>query len=78
MVTEEHHASMVAFGRVCQQIEQGVVVEEKILWVTGLRANDVRTLNGITTEEDGKVQANDIVVAFTGVELEGKASWVAG
>jgi hypothetical protein len=43
-----------------------------------LGTDDIGALDGIATEEDGEVQANDIVVALLGVELDGESTRVTG
>lgn len=40
-------------GSICEQIEQGVVVQQEVLWILILGANNIGALNGITTEEHG-------------------------
>jgi len=45
---------LIPFRRIGKQVEGGVVIgPEEVVWVTALRTNDIGTLNGITTEEDG-------------------------
>ena len=66
VVAEEHQACMVsanvsttrAGGHcdlplrcACQQIKCGIIVQEEILRITRLRADDVWALNGITAKE---------------------------
>ena len=53
VVTEEHHSGMVGLGSVGKEVERGVVVQEEVLRVPLLRANDVRSLHGVAAEEDG-------------------------
>lgn len=40
-------------GSICEQIEQGVVVQQEVLRIPILGANNIGALNGITTEEHG-------------------------
>src|SRR5258707_992113 len=42
-----------------------------------LRVDEVRELHGVTHEEDRRVVADEVVVAFFGVELHGEAAHVA-
>ena len=78
VVAEEHHSSVVAFWGMRQQIECGIVVKQEVVRSPALRANDIGTLNGISAEEDGEVETNNIVVTLAGVELDGKATRVPG
>jgi len=78
VVTEEHQSGVVALRRTAEQIERGVVVEKEVAWVTGLRANDIWSLDRVATEENGEVQANNVVVALLCVELDGEATRVTG
>lgn len=41
-------------GSICEQIEQGVVVQQEVLRIPILGANNIGALNGITTEEHGQ------------------------
>lgn len=68
---------MVALGRATEQVKSGVKVEQEVLRVAGLRPNDIWTLDGVTTEEDGEVEAHNVVVAFFGVELDREATRIA-
>lgn len=68
---------MIGLGCVGQQIKESIIVEEEVAGVAGLRADDIGALNGIAAEEDGEIEAHDVVVAFGGVELDGKATGVA-
>lgn len=78
VVGEEHEPCMIAFGSVAEEVKGCVVVEEEVLGITGLRADDIWTLNWVSAEEDGKVQPHDVVVSLPGVELDSKTSRVAG
>lgn len=77
VVTEEHQTSVVALRCVRQEIKNGIVVYQEVGRVTSLRADHVGTLDGVTTEEDREVEANNVVVALAGVELDGKTTRVA-
>ena len=55
VVREEHETSVVTLRGVTQQIEGSIVVEQEVLGVASLRADDIRSLNRITAEEDGEV-----------------------
>ena len=68
---------MVTFRRQSEQVEGRVVVEEEVLRVAGLGANNVRALNWVAAEEDREVQADNVVVSFASVQLDGKPSGVA-
>lgn len=70
VVGEEHHAGVVVFWGVAKQIEGSAVVEQEGVGTTRLRSDDIRTLNGITAEEDGPVKADDMIVSFTSIELD--------
>jgi hypothetical protein len=52
VITKEHHPGVVAFRGVCKQINGSVVVKQEIVWSSGLRANDIRSLNRISGKED--------------------------
>jgi hypothetical protein len=54
VVGEEHQTSVVAFGCQAEKVESRIVVEEEVLGVAGLGANDVRTLDWVAAEEDLK------------------------
>ena len=77
VVTKEHQTSVVTLRCVCQEIKYGIVINQEVGRVTGLRADNVGTLDRITAEEDGEVEADNVVVAFSGVELDGKTTRVA-
>jgi hypothetical protein len=78
MIAEEHHASMITLRSVSEQVECRIVIEQEVVRSASLRSDDVRTLDGIATEEDREIQTHDIVVALAGVEFDGKASWIPG
>lgn len=58
MVREEHQTSMVTLGCVGQQVEGRIVVEKEVLGVTSLRADDIGSLDRVTTEKDREVQSH--------------------
>jgi hypothetical protein len=76
MVAEEHYSGMVALGGVGQQIESRVIVEQEVVRSAVLRADDIWTLDGVTAEENRPIQADNVVVALLGVELDGKTTGV--
>jgi hypothetical protein len=93
VITEKHEAGMVAFWSVCKQIKERIVVWKEVLGVAGLRSNNIRALNGITAKENRlrmlaanpqisgctyKVEPNNVVIAFCGVEFDGETARVAG
>ena len=78
MIGEEHQSSMVSLGCVGEQIERSVVIQQEVVWTTGLRADHVWALNGVSAEENGEIEAYNIVVAFTSIELQCETAWVAG
>lgn len=53
VITEEHHTGVVGLGNVGEEIEGTVVVQQEILRVALLRANNIGALDRITAEEDG-------------------------
>ena len=53
VITEEHHACVVAFRIVCQKVKEGIVIQEKVVRVTSLRADDIWALDWVSAEEDG-------------------------
>ena len=67
VIREEHQASVVTLRRVSQQIEGGIVVEQEVLGVAGLRANDIRSLDGIATEEDWEIESDNVIIPFASV-----------
>lgn len=77
VVTEEHEASMVALRSAAEQIEGRIVIEEEVLGVACLRADNVWSLDRITAEEYREVETNNVVVAFFRVELDGESTRVA-
>jgi hypothetical protein len=36
VITEEHHACMVGFGCKSKKIKKGVIIQQKVLWVSRL------------------------------------------
>lgn len=68
---------MVPLGRVREQVNQRVEVEQPCHRVSVLGADDVGALDGVAAEEDGEVEPDDVVVALHGVELDGEAARVA-
>ena len=52
------------------------VVAQAARGQTLLRTDEVRELDGVTQEEDGRVVADEVVVAFSGVEAQREATHV--
>ena len=76
-IGEEHCACVVGLGYVGEEIHGCIVIYEEGLGVPGLRTDVVWSLHRIADEEDGLVEAYDIVVSFFGVEFNCEASGVA-
>jgi hypothetical protein len=68
---------VVTFWRQSEQVKGRVVVEEEVLRVAGLGADDVRALNWVAAEEDREVQSHDIIISLSSVQLDRKTSGVA-
>ena len=82
------------FGCASQQVKGGIVIQEEVLWISGLRSNDIGTLNWVSAEKDRlltsektsrpvereeyPVQAYDIIVALASVELNCESAGIAG
>ena len=93
MITEKHHTCVIGFGGERQQIKKGVVIQEKVLWVPRLWPDHVGSLNRISAEKHRlwrnqkwckqdskdtyKVQADNIIVSFTSVKLDSKATRIS-
>lgn len=60
-----------------EEIEPPVVVEQERLGFTLLRTDVIGTLEGVSNEEDGEVQADKVVVSILGVELGSVSSRVS-
>ena len=52
VVAKEHEASVITFWRITQQVEESIVVEQKVLGIAELRTDDVRSLDWISAEEN--------------------------
>lgn len=52
VVGEEHETSMVRLRHVGEEIKQRVVIEEEVLRVALLRADNIGALNGVAAEKD--------------------------
>lgn len=76
-VGEEHGSSMIGFRDVGEEIEGCVVVDEESLGVSTLRSDVVGSLHRVSDEEDGPIEAHNIVVSFACVELDSKSSGVS-
>jgi len=59
------------------EVKHRIVVDEEVLWVAGLRPDDVGTKHGVSAEEDREVDAKNIIVALLGVELESETAGIA-
>lgn len=77
VVGQEHQTSVVGLGNVGEEIKPSVVIEQERFRVSLLRSDIVRTLERIPDEEDGKVQADKIIVSILGVKLDGVTSRVS-
>ena len=112
MITEKHHASVVAeqfslaaagflvckqnlrLRSMSQKIKSGIVVKKEIVWPPSLRADDIWSLHWIATEKDWlfesvktpnphwwgayPVQADNIIISFSSIELDSEAERVSG
>jgi hypothetical protein len=78
MIAEEHHACVVALRSMSQKVEGGIVIQQEVVRSAALRSNDIWSLDRVTAEKDGEVESNNVIVSFTGVEFDSKASWIAG
>ncbi len=68
---------MGRLGRERPEVPLHVVAAQAGVGQALLRVNEVREFHGLTHEEDWRVVADEVVVAFFGVELEGEAAHVA-
>lgn len=76
VVAKEHQTRVIGLRSVTQEIKQSVLVEQEVLRVTPLRADDIRSLNRVSAEENGEVEADDVVVPFLRVELDGESAGI--
>ena len=53
VVAEEHEACMISFWGVAEKIEECIIVEEEVLWVARLGADNVGALDGVAAKEYG-------------------------
>ena len=53
VVTEKREPGVVRLGCVAREVKQGIVIKQEVPRVAILRTNDVRSLDGVSTEEDG-------------------------
>lgn len=60
-----------------EEIEPPVVVEQERLGFTLLRTDIIGTLERVSNEKDGEVQADEVVVSILGVELGSVSSRVS-
>lgn len=68
---------MIRLRDVGEEIKPRIVVKQERLGVSLLRSNIVRSLEWVTDEEDGEVQADEIVIPVLGVELDSVTSRVS-
>jgi hypothetical protein len=52
MIAEEHETGVIRLRSVSKEVEEGIVVQQEIPRIAVLRANHIRTLERVTTEED--------------------------
>jgi hypothetical protein len=57
VVRKEHQSGVVTLGCQTKKVKGRIVVEEEVLWVACLRANDVRTLDWVAAEEDLEISS---------------------
>ena len=76
-VAHQDHHLVGRLGRERPEVPLHVVAAQAGVGHALLRVNEVRELRGVTHEEDRRVVADEVVVAFFGVELEGEAAHVA-
>lgn len=69
---------MKRLGREREKVPSSIGVLEISARITLLSVNEVRELGGITDKEDGRVVANNVEIAFLGVELESKTTGITG
>jgi len=76
-VAHQDHHLVGRLGRERPEVPLHVVAAQAAVGQALLRVNEVRELHRVTHEEDWRVVADEVVVAFFGVELEGEAAHVA-
>ena len=77
-IGEQHRHLMQGFRGQRQEIPEHVGVFQVGLRMAFLGVDEIRKFQRITDEKDRRVVADQIVVAFLGVELQGEAARVAG
>lgn len=75
-VREEHSSRVVRLWHIGKEIEGSIIIDEEGLRVSALTSDVIRSLHGVSNEEDRPVQSDNVVVAFSGVELHGETSGV--
>ena len=78
MIAEKHEPRMVGLGRAPQKIKKRIVVNKEVCRVSMLRTNDIRALDWITSKKDWPIEANNVIITLTCVQLDREASRVAG
>jgi len=68
---------MECLWSVLPEVEDHVWIGEVGGWVPLLTVKEIWELDWIIDEEDWGVVSNHIIVAFLGVELDGKATWIS-
>jgi hypothetical protein len=74
IIEKQHHACVLRFGHIGEEIEPGVEVEQEPLRMSLLRSYIVGTF---LDKEDGEVQSYEIVISIFSVELGRMASRVS-
>lgn len=74
VIREEHHAGMIGLRNIGQKVENGIPINEEVLGVSLLAANNIGTLDGVTAEENWPVKTDNVVITVWSVELGSKAS----
>ena len=72
-IPEEHGELVRGLGRVGEEIPDIVRLLAVGIGIVFLGVDEVRELDAVLDEEDGRVVAHQVPVAFLGVELHGKA-----
>jgi hypothetical protein len=77
IIEKQHHACVLRFGHIGEEIEPGVEVEQETLRMSLLRLYIVGTLKRVPEKEDGEAQSYEIVISIFSVELGRMASRVS-
>lgn len=73
-IGKENHNLVLSLRRVTPEVEGHVWILDSRLWMALLRVNEVWELDWVLDEEDRRVVADHVVVAFFGVELDCKST----